>query len=227
MSTTTGPAVQRETQLPERGGRPAWQLLLAGLLVVLALGGGLVLGRGMTDGYPWIDDPVDVGFAQDMKIHHAQAVEMSAIVHRRSTDPQLNYLALDILTTQQGQIGIMTGWLDLWGQTQSKVGPPMRWMDHEGAMPGMATADEIAALERLPVPKMEEQFLRLMIRHHQGAVPMAAYAAEHATSEDLARLARGMEQGQAAEIDLMQQMLAARGLAPQHGDAGSGHSGHG
>jgi uncharacterized protein (DUF305 family) len=199
---------------------------VAGLLVLLALVGGLVLGRGTADAVARVDDAVDIGFARDMKVHHAQAVQMSAVLHRRSSDPALSYLALDILTTQQGQIGIMTGWLDLWRHTQTSTGPAMTWMGHEGPMPGMATSEQIAGLERLPVAAMEEQFLRLMIRHHQGAVPMAAYAAEHATSEDVALLARSMEQGQNSEIELMQGMLAERGLPAEQGDAGAAHEGH-
>lgn len=209
--------------------------LLSGLLVVVALGAGLVLGRGTADAVPRVTDAVDIGFARDMKVHHAQAVRMSAVLHRRTADPELGFLALDILTTQQGQIGIMTGWLDLWGHTQTTTGPVMEWMGHEGPMPGMATSAQLAALERLPVAQMEEQYLRMMVRHHDGAVPMAAYAAEHATSAEVVRLARGMEQGQAAEIDLMQGLLAARGLAPEtvgHDEhapspAASSHSGHG
>ena len=213
------------TTTDERGGRTAWRPLLAAFLVVLALGGGLLLGQGMDDGAPRVDSPVDVGFAQDMKIHHAQAVEMSAIAHRRAADPKLSYLALDILTTQQGQIGLMSGYLDLWGQTQTSTGPVMAWMGDEqaGSMPGMATDEQIEALKTLPVPQMEEQFLRLMIRHHAGAVPMAAYQVEHGTSEQLVALARGMEKGQAAEIDLMQSMLMERGLEME---PGVGHSGH-
>lgn len=54
-----------------------------------------------------------------------------------------------------------------------------------------------------------------MVRHHLGAVPMAAFAADRATSPDLARLAGGMESGQAAEIDLMQAMLVERGHDPE------------
>lgn len=201
----------------------AWGPLLAGLLVVLALGGGLLLGRGMTSGVERIDSPVDVGFAQDMKTHHAQAVEISAIVHERSSDPDVTYLALDIMTTQQAQIGMMSGWLDLWRQTQTSTGPVMAWMGHSGPMQGMATDDEIAALKTLPVAQMEEQFLRLMIRHHAGALPMAAYVVDEGTSPELVRLARGMEQGQTAEIDLMQSMLMERGWEME---PGVGHSGH-
>lgn len=223
MRTATG----AEPDLQATADRwPAWSALVAGLLVVLALGGGLLLGRGMGDGSVRIDDAVSVGFAQDMKVHHAQAVEMSAIVHRRSPDPEVNYLALDILTTQQGQIGIMTGWLDLWGQTQSSRRPVMSWMEgHEGPMGGMATPEEVAALGRMSVAQMEEQYLRLMIRHHRGAVPMAGYAAERATSRDLARLAGGMKKGQAVEIELMQDMLVARGyeVEPEGPDGRGGH----
>ncbi|MCW2679597.1 MAG: hypothetical protein JWM62_998 [Frankiales bacterium] len=209
--------------------------LLVGLLVVLALGAGLLLGRGMSDDVPRVVDAVDVGFARDMKVHHAQAVHMSAVLHRRAADRELGLLAYDILTTQQGQIGIMTGWLDLWGHTQTSRAPVMQWMDHDGPMPGMASSEELAALEQLPVAELEEQYLRLMVRHHQGAVPMAEYAVEHATSPEVVRLARAMAQGQASEIEAMQAMLSARGLAPeavpQQGHApepaASGHSGHG
>jgi uncharacterized protein (DUF305 family) len=220
MTTTAerSPSVEAPARRPI-----AWGPLLAGLLVVLALGGGLLLGRGMTSGVERIDNPVDVGFAQDMKIHHAQAVEMSAIVHARTADPGVSYLALDILTTQQGQIGIMTGWLDLWRQTQTSTRPVMSWMGHSGQMAGMATDDEIAALKTLPDEQMEEQFLRLMIRHHAGALPMAAYVVEHGSSPELVGLARGMEQGQAAEIDLMQSMLMERGWEME---PGFGHSTH-
>lgn len=210
---------------PARDGRPAWHLLLGGLLVVLALAAGLVLGRGTVDAVPRVTDPVDVGFVHDMKVHHAQAVEMSAVLHRRSQDPEVVALALDIMTTQQGQIGIMTGWLDLWGHVQTSTAPPMQWMGHSGPMPGLASAAELAALESLPAGELEEHFLRLMVRHHLGAVPMAAAAAEGATSPDLARLARGMEEGQAAEVHLMQDMLTARGHEPELGHGL--HGGHG
>ena len=202
--------------------------LAAGLAVLIALVGGLVLGQGMARGVERVDDPVDLGFARDMKTHHAQAVEMSAIAHRRSPDPQLTYLAFDILTTQQGQIGIMTGWLDLWRQHQTSSGPAMAWMGqaHDGPMPGMATDEQVAALDSLPVTQMEEQFLRLMIRHHRGAVAMAGHAAVAASSSDVRTLARNMELGQAAEIELMQSMLAARGHEPEPDDGAAGHGGH-
>lgn len=214
MTSVDVRAPEQGSALPDAG-RPAWHLLLAGLLVLLALAGGLALGRSTAGGVPRVVDPVDIGFAQDMKVHHAQAVLMGSVLHRRSTDPQVQALALDVMTTQQGQIGIMSGWLDLWGHTQTTSGPTMAWMGHDGGMPGMASADEIASLEALPTSELEEAYLRLMVRHHLGAVPMAAFAADRATSPDLVRLAGGMESGQAAEIELMQDMLVERGHAPE------------
>jgi uncharacterized protein (DUF305 family) len=46
-------------------------------------------------------ESVDVGFAQDMSVHHNQAIEMSAMALDRSTDPAVRALAYDVLTSQQ------------------------------------------------------------------------------------------------------------------------------
>jgi len=210
-------------------GRTSWPVLGAGTAVVLALLAGLLLGRATAGPAVRFDERVDVGFAQDMKVHHAQAVAMSAIAHDRSQDPEVVALSLDILTTQQGQIGMMAGWLEQWGRTQAASGPTMAWMgaDHSGTMPGMASADELASLRTLPAGDLEEQFLRLMIRHHAGAVPMASYAAEQGDNRALVRLAGTMVDGQQAEIDLMQDMLVARGHSPEPLDTGSDSAGHG
>jgi len=179
-----------------------------------------------------VADPVDVGFAQDMKVHHAQAVAMSAAVHERSSDPEVVALALDILTTQQAQIGMMSAWLEQWGQTQAASRPTMAWMGdgHSGPMPGMASSDELASLQTLPDGELEEQFLRLMVRHHAGALPMASLAVEDASHDPLVRLAGTMLTGQQSEIDVMQDMLVARGHAPEPVvgvDDGAGHTDHG
>ena len=220
--------------LQPAAGRTSWPLLAAGLAVLIALVAGLLLGRGTAGPAAQVDERVDVGFAQDMKVHHAQAVAMSAVLHDRSQDPEVVALALDILTTQQAQIGMMGGWLEQWGQTQAAGRPTMAWMGHRhsGPMPGMADADELATLRTLPEGELEEQFLRLMVRHHAGALPMAAHAAEQGSNPALVRLAGTMVDGQQAEIDLMQSMLVARGHDPepvpseaQGDEAGHSHGG--
>lgn len=205
--------------------RRQWRLLLVASSVVAALAVGLVLGRQLdSDGKA---DAVSVGFLRDMTVHHAQAVEMASAVYRRSDDPKMTYLAYDILTTQQGQIGLMTGWLDRLGASASGSGPAMAWMGepHDGPMPGMATDAEVESLSNLAVPQMHEQFLRLMIRHHRGALDMARYAADRAGDERVAGLADKMDKGQAGEIALMQDRLAALGVPAEDEGGHAGHSG--
>lgn len=89
----------------------------------------------------------------------------------------------------------MSGWLDLWRQSQTSTRPVMSWMGHSGPMEGMAGDEEIAALKTLPVEQLAEELRRLMIRHHVGALPMAAYVVDHGTSPELVGSACGTEQG--------------------------------
>ena len=87
-------------------------------------------------------------------------------------------------------------------------------MTTDGLMPGMATEDELAELRSLSGTDFDVEFLRLMIRHHQGGLEMAQYAAEHAEVPAVARLARTIADTQTAEATTMSDMLAARGGTP-------------
>ena len=53
-----------------------------------------------------------------------------------------------------------------------------------------------------------------MLRHHQGGVAMAQYAAQNASESYVRLLASKMATQQAKEITLMEQMLRARGAVP-------------
>jgi len=122
-----------------------WRLLVIAVLALAAGAlGGYWLGRARVPAA----DSVDVGFARDMSLHHEQAVVMAGLIYDRTDDPAIRTLAFDILTTQQGQIGIMSGWLDAWGLPWTSSGPRMAWMGMptEGLMPGMATGEQLAAL---------------------------------------------------------------------------------
>jgi uncharacterized protein (DUF305 family) len=147
-----------------------------------------------------------------MSFHHSQAVEMSSIVYRRTADPAIALLAYDILTTQQAQIGIMSGWLNVWELSSTGSGERMEWMGHGmgGPMPGMASKEEIASLETLPVEEMDRLFLQLMITHHKGAADMALFAATNAEEPYVRSVARSMAETQQYEVGTMEQMLAER-----------------
>lgn len=217
MTSTLEPTfdpVQEPSLAPnDRPARSWLSLLVVGALALLAgaLAGYALRGAGTPD-----SASVDVGFARDMSLHHEQAVQMASIIYDRSTDPAIRSLAYDILTTQQGQIGIMSGWLDAWGVPWTSAGPRMAWMGMptEGLMPGMATADQMAALRAAQGTAADILFLQLMIPHHQGGVAMAADAAGRATQEPVRLLAQSMVEAQSLEIDYMNELLQTKGAAP-------------
>jgi uncharacterized protein (DUF305 family) len=178
------------------------------------------------------DDSVDAGFARDMRVHHAQAVEMSYIIRDNTTNRDVRTLAYDIATTQQAQIGYMTAWLDMWGLAQHSSDPAMAWMSSDmgghdmghlsdddmlgpdGLMPGMATPEQMEQLTEARGKQAEILYLQLMIRHHIGGVEMARYAAEHAEVDDVRHLAQTIVTAQQYEIDAMNDMLVERGAEP-------------
>lgn len=174
-------------------------------------------------------DSVDAGFARDMQAHHAQAVRMSVLVREATDDPEIETLALDIMLTQQQQIGQMFAWLRSWGLPQSAT-TRMAWMqdsesmgdmpgmDHGSGgmsmaadeMPGMATPEQLERLERLEGDPAEQLYLRLMVPHHQAGVEMAQFATDYAQEEEVRSLAEGIVTAQSAEIQVLQDLLDAR-----------------
>jgi uncharacterized protein (DUF305 family) len=217
--------------------RPRWVRIFvaAGLtlgLLLLGAAGGLLLGLpGSTGSAVPAADSVDVGFAQDMTVHHQQAVEMASWERDHTTDPALKQLAADIEATQTSQIGRMQGWLELWGAGALPVGGHMKWMSdptamHDGhgmpmtpgggvaTMPGMASTADLTALRAASGPQLDVLFLQLMLRHHEGGAGMLSYAAERAELPQVRNLARQMLSSQTTESDYLRQLLAARGGTP-------------
>ena len=203
---------------PGRGLRTALLAVIAVGLVLL--GGGLAVVLGLGEDRSATPGAVDVGFSRDMATHHLQGVEMANLVADHSQDPAVRGLAFDIASTQTNQVGRMQGWLALWGYSPTG-GDQMSWMDGDmhmhmsgGLMPGMATEDELANLRTLSGPAFDVEFLRLMIRHHEGGLEMARYAEAHGETAVVRALAKSIADSQTAETQLMTAMLADRGGTP-------------
>ncbi|WP_345459295.1 DUF305 domain-containing protein [Deinococcus carri] len=170
----------------------------------------------------------EVRFVREMSQHHAQAVDMATRIRDRdSHDRTLRSVALDILLSQQEQIGQMRGWLTLWGLPWG--GPGMT--GEHARMMGMAAPAELHRLDTLPVGDAERLFLQLMIRHHQGAIAMVQPVLGPGIRPEVRTLARQIAATQSGEIRLMMQMLAARGAKPlpppaaaQPAQPGMGHA---
>jgi uncharacterized protein (DUF305 family) len=112
----------------------------------------------------------DVRFMQGMIGHHAQAIEMTALVPSRTTREAMKLLAQRIEVSQRDEIAMMRGWLRARGQSV----PDVHASHHDGGalMPGMLTPVEMAQLAAASGPAFDRLFLESMIKHHDGALVM-------------------------------------------------------
>jgi uncharacterized protein (DUF305 family) len=207
--------------------RPRWWIVALVLLGVAALA--FAIGRFSTFGSAGVasapgTDSADAGFARDMQVHHAQAVEMAMVIYRTTDDEEIRVLSYDIATGQAAQRGEMFDWLVTWGLPQAG-GPMMAWMTasdahagHGGASGeplsdeelriamGMASAAELSDLRSATGTDADCLFLELMIRHHEGAIPMTEALLELGSDPRALEVAESMKNGQTAEIAAMQAM---------------------
>jgi len=198
-------------------------------MLLLGTAAGLLIGmRQSESAAPPAPDSVDVGFCQDMSVHHRQAATMAALARQRAENPLVRTIAFDIETTQIEQIGRMQGWLSLWGRDRSPSGKYMTWMGvagHSGQhaahgpagvdqMPGMATPEELDRLAKASGAEFDVLFLQLMVRHHQGGTAMLQYTADHAEVGVVRNLAKQTLIAQGKETEQMTKLLADRGAQP-------------
>lgn len=162
----------------------------------------------------------EAGFARDMQIHHAQAVEMAFIIRETTSDPILRTIGYDIITTQEQQSGQMAAWLQAWGLPATGTRPSMAWMPGHGShgsvtptlnaaglMPGMATPAQLDELRHASGAAADRLFLTLMIAHHRGGVAMADAVLAVTEQRQVRQLAQAIATSQQAEIEQMTQML--------------------
>ncbi len=149
--------------------------------------------------------PADVLFIQRMIPHHAQALEMTALVKDRSTNVDLNLLAERIEVSQRDEVGQLERWLKDRGQPV-----PQHAAHTTHAMPGMLTIEQMAQLMALRGVEFDRLFLESMIRHHEGALAMVRelYARGGGLEPASDRFAREVEADQTIEISRMREMLA-------------------
>ena len=147
----------------------------------------------------------DVAFATNMIPHHQQAVEMSALVPDRSTNPEVIQLAERISAAQGPEIEALKVFLVQWKEN------PDSNSGHGGhgnmAMEGMVDAPTMAKLGSLNGAEFDTLWLQSMIGHHQGAIEMAKAEIANGENVDAIGMAKTIVDTQQAEIDQMKQML--------------------
>lgn len=162
----------------------------------------------------------DIEFMQGMIMHHAQAVEMTALIESRSENKKLRLLGSRISQSQSDEMNFMKRWLETRGAPITAPMPAMPGMNmpgmdmsghqHQMLMPGMLTAAQMEALRKAKGPEFDRLFLVGMIQHHTGALTMVKELFDTTGAGQDAQLfnfATDVDSGQRAEIRIMQAML--------------------
>src|ERR1700737_2440696 len=155
----------------------------------------------------------DVQFMQGMIMHHAQAVEMTALIASHTENKDLRSLGARISSSQSDEIKFMKRWLAARGDPVSPAMPEMPGMDMSKQpmlMPGMLTPKQMEALKKAKGAEFDQLFLTGMIQHHNGALIMVKDLFDTAGAGQDAELftfATDVDSGQRAEIKIMQGML--------------------
>ncbi|UAK34763.1 DUF305 domain-containing protein [Nocardia asteroides] len=145
----------------------------------------------------------DVMFLQMMYPHHAQAVEMAALVPSHTDNQQLRALAAKVEQAQAPEMRQITDLLESFGKQA-----PAASEGHGGhGMPGMMSAEQMAALRAASGPDFDRQWLTMMIEHHTGAIAMAETELADGANPDAKALARTIIAAQQSEIEQMRAML--------------------
>jgi uncharacterized protein (DUF305 family) len=157
----------------------------------------------------------DVAFMQGMIHHHAQALRMTRLVKARTTWRDLRLVARRIELSQKSEIDQMGQWLLKRGE-QAPVFHAAHGHAHGigmgTMMPGMLTEADFRRLGSARGKAFDRLFLRLMIRHHEGALTMVRdlYDANGGAEPEMSFFANHVDADQQIEIARMQGMLATR-----------------
>lgn len=167
-----------------------------------------------TKGTPPQWSQADVEFMQGMVMHHAQAVEMTALIPSHTENQDLRSLGARISSSQSDEIKLMRRWLASRGESVSMSMPGMPGMDKSGQsmplMPGMLTPKQMDALRDAKGAEFDKLFLTGMIQHHNGALIMVKDLFDSpgaGQDADVFNFATDVDSGQRAEIRIMKSML--------------------
>jgi uncharacterized protein (DUF305 family) len=150
----------------------------------------------------------DVRFMQGMIGHHAQALEMTALLAARTESDDMRKMAQRIELSQADEIKMMQDWLQHRGQPLPD--PHAHHAHGATLMPGMLTPEEMARLAAAKGAAFDRLFLEFMIRHHEGALVMVKelFATPGAGQEsEVFAFASDVDADQRMEIDRMGLML--------------------
>ena len=155
---------------------------------------------------------VEVGFLQDMRVHHEQAFEIAmTYLDRPDTDRGLRVVARTIVFGQSIEIGRMIELLRSFDAPEAGEDyTAMEWIGMAmsiDTMPGLATETQLEELASASGNTADRLFVELMTAHHEAGIDMAEFAAENASDDDVQAFADSMAKGQRDDIVEMEVVL--------------------
>jgi uncharacterized protein (DUF305 family) len=136
-------------------------------------------------------------FLAAMIAHHEGAIEMAQAEVDAGKDPEVKAVARRVITAQRAEIAEMRRMYG--GEVPKMDTNTMGSM----SMMGMAGMDSTAIRD---AANPDQEFLRMMIPHHAGALMMADMVLNGTPSDEVAKLANTIIADQAAEIAEMQEL---------------------
>lgn len=160
----------------------------------------------------------NVEFMQGMIMHHAQAVEMTALIASRTENKEIRLLGARISQSQSDEMNFMRRWLEARGETvgmsmSDKSGGHSHGGHSSGSkmmMPGMLSEEQMSDLRDATGADFDRLFLIGMIQHHNGALIMVKDLFDTAGAgqdAEIFNFASEVDSGQRAEIKIMQNLL--------------------
>lgn len=194
-----------------------WRHSALNVLLALILAAGLGALAGYFAGNSSSEtahNNVDIGFLQDMRIHHEQAVVMATIYLGAAPNGNstLRTIARGILLEQQMETGRMVQLLRMFKAAETnETDQVMGWMGTPiplSRMPGYATDEELEKLYQSRDAQADELFITLMIAHHKGGVHMAEYTVENGKNKEVIAFAELIVESQTSEVGELTRLQA-------------------
>jgi uncharacterized protein (DUF305 family) len=165
----------------------------------------------------------DVAFAVNLVTHQAQGIEMANILLAKSyIDPAVLSIASHIESEQAPQIERLRSWLTGWhrpvpaqnGSPTGSTGNPVGRV--APALPGMMSADDMAALRRLDGVEGAQLYLAMIVNHELGAIQLAAEELIHGRNREAKKLAQTIIDRERARVRAANELLDGRMHPPGH-----------
>ncbi|KJL41523.1 DUF305 domain-containing protein [Microbacterium trichothecenolyticum] len=177
-----------------------------------------------TAAYPTLEDHC---YIEGMIPHHEQALELSRLVlGAPGVRERTRALADFIVADQTAEIDTMRAWQTAWRGAIPAEGSAGGHQGHDAAqaaagtiptgcgdhahmqMKGMATAEQLAALDAADGVAADRMFLALMIAHHEGALEMAENAVREGSNAFVRNSGKHVLVEQQREVAAMTALLA-------------------